>query len=97
VSPAISVQPEWYETGGSRPRLSFCSIRMVRGNQEGLKLKGNHQVAVSATDVNMLSENIKTEKGNTEGVSGTCTEGACVSERECVLWLVTTLHCRVMI
>jgi hypothetical protein len=75
MSSAVPVQPEWSETGASHPLLAFFSIRKVRGNQKGLKFKRKHQIAVSATDVSLLSENIKTEEGNTEGVSGTCTEG----------------------
>jgi len=59
----------------------------VRGNQERLELKVKHRVAVSATDVNLLSENIKTEKINTEGVSGTCTDGhVWVSASVCYGW-----------
>jgi hypothetical protein len=54
VSPAVPVQLEWSETGASHPVLAFFSIRKVRGNEEGLKLKGKHQVAVSAADVNLL-------------------------------------------
>ena len=53
-------------------------------------MKGKHQVAVSATDVSLLSENIKTEEGNRRCVRHLY-RGSYMSERKCVLWLVTTL------
>lgn len=93
MSPAVPVQPEFYETGTLQPLLLSFSIRKLRDNQEGLILKGEHQVAVSAVDVNLLSENIKNEEGKT----GDVYRGSYVSERKCVLWLVTTLQCKVMI
>jgi hypothetical protein len=41
VSHAVPIQPEWSETGASHHLPAFFSFRKVRGNQEGLELKGN--------------------------------------------------------
>ena len=44
------------------------TIRRVRGNQDGLKLHGTHQLLVNADDVNILGGSVHTVKENTEAV-----------------------------
>jgi hypothetical protein len=41
------------------------AIRRIQGDQEGLKLKGTHQLLSYADDVNIVVENIDTIKKHT--------------------------------
>ena len=45
-----------------------CAIRRVQVNQDGLKLKGTHQLVVYADDVNILGESVHTVKENAEAL-----------------------------
>ena len=45
-----------------------CAIRRVQVNQDGLKLKGTHQLVVYADDVNILGESVHTVKENSEAL-----------------------------
>ena len=42
------------------------AIRTVQVNQDGLKIKGTHQLFVYADDVNILGRSVHTIKKNTE-------------------------------
>jgi hypothetical protein len=44
------------------------AIRRVQDKQEGLKLKGTHQLLAYADDVNILGQNIDTIQKNTEAL-----------------------------
>jgi hypothetical protein len=44
------------------------AIRRVRVNQDGLKLKGTHQLLAYADDINILGGSVRTVKKNTEAL-----------------------------
>jgi hypothetical protein len=60
------------ESDASSQLLSNCTleyaIRWVQANQEGLKLKGTHQLLAYDDEVNIAGENIYIIKRNTEAL-----------------------------
>jgi len=51
-----------------------CAIRRVQTNQEGLKLKGTHQLLIYADDVIILGGSIHTIQKITEALTFACME-----------------------